>query len=179
MVIDLDFPVGSVCKNAWSSTAALHPCTVLQRYGDEKAAHCFINYILFEFFLGEVVSSNCPFIFSLLLHIDLIRSNFFQLLKHWGCVNFWKWVCSEPSQIPFLGHFCDQSMYLVKCLIQCSLLFVVLKRSDDPYRNQGLIPSLVYVEQYSLTVFQGTQVPKDFEWIWEKGNLFLACLDLF
>lgn len=43
----------------------------------------FLSYIPFESFSsGEVVNSNCPFIFSSLLHMDLIRLKFFQVLKH-------------------------------------------------------------------------------------------------
>lgn len=56
-----------------------------------------------------------------------------------------------------LGHLCDQSMYIWKHLIQCHLLFVIL-RTEDPERNQNLTT----VSGLWRAVFQGTHVPKDF-----------------
>lgn len=51
MVIDLDFPVENMCKNAWSSITTLFPYTVLQSYEDETPAHyIFKLYSLWIYF---------------------------------------------------------------------------------------------------------------------------------
>lgn len=65
----------------------------------------------------------------------------------------------------------------VKCLIQCTLLFAVLKSSGDPHREQTLIPSPVCRERYWLMVFQGTCIPEDFNGGCMKSvTCFLPCL---
>lgn len=48
IVIDLDFPVDIMCKNAWSGIAILLPDTALQSQEDEKLSTVLIYITLFE-----------------------------------------------------------------------------------------------------------------------------------
>lgn len=71
MVIDLDFPVDIVCKNAWSGIATLLLHTALQSQEDEKQAlYGWIQRVWYRLnFLGEVISSKLSPCFLFIVNI--------------------------------------------------------------------------------------------------------------
>lgn len=106
MVIDLDFPVDTVCTNAWSGIAVLLPHTALQSQEDEKQALYSFNlyHTLWIHFLGEVISSKLSPYFLFIVTYGLDKSSF-QILKHWGCVSFLEMDLFWTKSDSLLGSF--------------------------------------------------------------------------